>query len=87
MTYLNEGDGVLVPNPYYPTYKCRNYPEEYVDYDLKEAHQYEPDFEEIEKLLSEEIGKVKLMFVNYPQMPQQLPTENYLERLLHLQKT
>jgi LL-diaminopimelate aminotransferase len=68
MTYLNEGDQVLVPNPGYPTYRsavklaggtC-------VDYDLKEENNYEPDFIALGKT---DISKVKLMFVNYPQMP------------------
>jgi LL-diaminopimelate aminotransferase len=68
MTYLNEGDEVLVPNPGYPTYRsavklaggvC-------VDYDLTEANHYEPDFAELEK---KDLSKVKLLFVNYPQMP------------------
>ncbi len=53
MTYLNEGDLVLVPNPGYPTYKsavklaggvC-------IDYDLKEENNYAPDFAEIERQL------------------------------------
>ena len=68
MTYLDKGDEVLVPNPGYPTYrsavklaggKC-------VDYNLKEKNNYEPDFN---KLSKKKLGKVKLMFVNYPQMP------------------
>jgi len=68
MTYLNEGDKVLVPNPGYPTYRsavklaggiC-------VDYDLTEANNYEPDFNALSKT---DLNKVKLLFVNYPQMP------------------
>jgi LL-diaminopimelate aminotransferase len=68
MTYLNEGDEVLVPNPGYPTYTsavkiaggiC-------VNYELKEENNYEPDFE---NLNLKDLSKVKLMFVNYPQMP------------------
>jgi LL-diaminopimelate aminotransferase len=68
MTYLNEGDEVLVPNPGYPTYRsavklaggvC-------VDYHLNEANNYEPDFEALSKT---DLSKVKLLFVNYPQMP------------------
>ncbi len=68
MTYLNEGDEVLVPNPGYPTYRsavklaggvC-------VDYDLKEANNYAPDFAALE---ASDLSKVKLLFVNYPQMP------------------
>ncbi len=82
MTYLNEGDLVFVPNPGYPTYRsavklaggvC-------LDYDLKEENNYEPDFKEIEKL---DLSKLKLMFVNYPQMPTgQLPTKALFEKLV-----
>lgn len=68
MTYLNEGDAVLVPNPGYPTYRsnvtiaggtC-------LDYELLEANNYQPDFEAIERM---DLSRVKLLFVNYPQMP------------------
>ena len=68
MTYLNEGDEVLVPNPGYPTYRsavqlaggtC-------IDYELKESNNYYPDFTEVE---IKDLSKVKLMWVNYPQMP------------------
>lgn len=54
MTYLDEGDIALVPNPGYPTYRsavklaggtC-------VEYDLKEENNWRPDFEELEKLIS-----------------------------------
>jgi aspartate/methionine/tyrosine aminotransferase len=77
MTYLNEGDQVLVPNPGYPTYRsavklaggvC-------VDFDLLEENKYEPDFDQLDK---SDLSKVKLMFVNYPQMP----TGNNANRLL-----
>ncbi len=68
MTYLNEGDEVLIPNPGYPTYssavklaggKC-------VEFALKEENNWEPDFESLEK---NDLTKVKLMWVNYPEMP------------------
>lgn len=68
MTYLNEGDEALVPNPGYPTYRsavqlaggvC-------VDYDLVAENDFYPDFEALEK---KDLSKVKLMWVNYPQMP------------------
>jgi len=75
MTYLNEGDEVLVPNPGYPTYrsavniaggKC-------IDYDLISANDWYPDLTE---LAENDLSKVKLMFVNYPQMPTgKLPTK------------
>jgi LL-diaminopimelate aminotransferase len=82
MTYLENGDKALVPDPGYPTYqsavklaggKC-------MAYDLKEKNNYEPDFKKLEK---KKLGKVKLMFVNYPQMPTgQLATTDLFERLV-----
>ena len=82
MTYLNEGDEALVPNPGYPTYRsavmlaggtC-------IDYDLKEENHYFPDFDELEK---SDLSKVKLMWVNYPQMPTgQLPTTELFEQII-----
>ena len=90
MTYLNEGDAVLVPNPGYPTYRSavKLSGGECVDYDLKESLQYEPDFAEIEKLISErKSGKIKLMFVNYPQMPTgQLPSEELFQKIVAFAK-
>jgi len=82
MTYLNKGDEVLVPNPGYPTYrsavmlaggKCK-------EYNLREKNNYEPDFD---KLSKKGLKKVKLMFVNYPQMPTgQLPSIELFEKLV-----
>jgi len=82
MTYLNKGDEVLVPNPGYPTYrsavmlaggKCK-------EYKLREKNNYEPDFDKISK---RGLKKVKLMFVNYPQMPTgQLPSRELFEKLV-----
>lgn len=86
MTYLNEGDEVLVPNPGYPTYRsavklaggtCR-------DYVLKEEHQWMPDFESLE---SEDLSRVKLMWVNYPHMPTgTLPDRQLFEKLISFGK-
>ncbi|HEX7845103.1 MAG TPA: aminotransferase class I/II-fold pyridoxal phosphate-dependent enzyme [Chitinophagaceae bacterium] len=82
MTYLDKGDEVLVPDPGYPTYrsavklaggKC-------VEYSLKEKNNYEPDFDKLEK---KSLKKVKLLFVNYPQMPTgQLPSTELFEKLV-----
>jgi LL-diaminopimelate aminotransferase len=82
MTYLNKGEEVLVPNPGYPTYrsavmlaggKCK-------EYKLREKNNYEPDFD---KLSKKSLKKVKLMFVNYPQMPTgQLPSKELFEKLV-----
>lgn len=68
LAFLNAGDGVLIPNPGYPTYasvaelvqaKC-------LSYDLDAATNWEPDFEALEKM---DLSKVKLMWVSYPHMP------------------
>lgn len=82
MTYLNEGDEALIPNPGYPTYrsavqlaggKC-------VEYNLKEENNWEIDFNELQK---KDLSKVKLMWVNYPQMPTgQLPTKELFEKIV-----
>ncbi|MBS1917275.1 MAG: aminotransferase class I/II-fold pyridoxal phosphate-dependent enzyme [Bacteroidetes bacterium] len=82
MTYLNEGDEALLPNPGYPTYrsavklaggKC-------VDYNLTAENNWAPDFAELEK---KDLSKVKLMWVNYPQMPTgQLPDKKLFEQLV-----
>ena len=86
MTYLNEGDEALIPNPGYPTYrsavqlaggKC-------VEYKLKEENNWEIDFDELQK---KDLSKVKLMWVNYPQMPTgQLPTRELFEKIIAFAK-
>jgi len=68
LAFLNEGDQVLIPNPGYPTYSSVTnlvgaVP---VYYDLKEANNWEPDFEALEKL---DLSKVKIMWLGYPHMP------------------
>jgi LL-diaminopimelate aminotransferase len=68
MAFVNPGDEVLVPNPGYPTYssitnlvggKIRYY-------DLDENRGWQPDFETLEK---NDLARVRLMWVNYPNMP------------------
>ncbi|MDP4270322.1 MAG: aminotransferase class I/II-fold pyridoxal phosphate-dependent enzyme [Bacteroidota bacterium] len=68
MAFLNPGDEVLVPNPGYPTYSSvSNLVEaKIVTYDLDENNNWEPDFDALEKM---DLCKVKLMWVNYPNMP------------------
>ncbi len=68
MAFLNAGDGVLVPNPGYPTYTSvsRLLQAEIFNYDLTEESGWMPDFEALERLPLE---KIKLMWVNYPNMP------------------
>lgn len=82
MTYLNEGDEALIPNPGYPTYSSavKLAGGKAVAYELTEANNWEPDFEALEKT---DLGKVKLLWVNYPHMPTgQLPTHALFEKIV-----
>lgn len=84
MTYLNNGDKALVPNPGYPTYSsavklsggtC-------ISYELKEESNWRPDFDAIEEEITKHTN-VKLMFVNYPHMPTgQLPDKKLFEEII-----
>jgi LL-diaminopimelate aminotransferase len=85
MTYLNEGDHVLVPNPGYPTYRsaaklaggvC-------IEYELTEDNNWFPDFGQLGGLVWKANNPVKLMFVNYPHMPTgKLPDQQLFERIV-----
>ena len=82
MTYINEGDSVLIPNPGYPTYKsaAKIAGGNVIDYTLTKENNWLPDFAALEKT---DLQKVKLMFVNYPQMPTgQLPTKELFQQLV-----
>lgn len=82
LAFLNPGDGVLVPNPGYPTYTSasRIVGARIVNYDLKEDNGWYPDFETLENA---DLTGVKLMWVNYPNMPTGAPaTMELFERLV-----
>ncbi len=68
LAFLNPGDKVLVPNPGYPTYSSisRMAGGEVVYYDLLENNDWQPDFEALESM---PLDNVKLMWLNYPNMP------------------
>lgn len=68
LAFLNPGDGVLVPNPGYPTYSSvsKLVQANLIPYELKEELGWQPDFEALEKM---DLSGVKLMWVNYPNMP------------------
>ena len=72
MAFLNPGDGVLIPNPGYPTYSSvsKLLGAELFYYDLEENNQWQPNFDALEKT---DLSKVKLMWVNYPNMPTGAP--------------
>ena len=68
LTFLNPGDGVLIPDPGYPTYTSasRMCDARFVKYDLLEENGWYPDFDALEKM---DLTGVKLMWTNYPGMP------------------
>jgi len=87
MTYFQEGDAVLIPNPGYPTYASavKIAGAEPLYYELKKDNNYFPDFAAIQQLMAGK--KIKAMFVNYPQMPTgQLPTKDMFEQLVAFAK-
>src|SRR5688572_17649764 len=84
MTYLDAGDEVLVPNPGYPTYRSAVALAggKAVSYELTAANSWEPDFDAIEKT---DLTRVKLMWINYPQMPTgKLPSEQLFRKIVDL---
>lgn len=68
LAFLNPGDEVLVPNPGYPTYTSvsKMVGANIRTYDLDENNNWQPNFEALEKM---DLSKVKLMWINYPNMP------------------
>ena len=82
MTFLNQGDKVLVPNPGYPTYSAavRLSGGVMQTYALNKANNFLPDFDAIER---EGVEGVKIMLVNYPNMPTgQIPSNELFERII-----
>ena len=93
MTYFEQGVGVLIPNPGYPTYASavKISGATPITYDLKETTNYEPDFKQlatlIEKNYNSSTQKIKGIFVNYPHMPTgQLPCKILFEKLVAFAK-
>ncbi len=74
LAFLNPGDSVLIPNPGYPTYSSLSklVGANLIFYDLDENNAWQPDFEALEKT---DLSTVKLMWVNYPNMPTGAPAD------------
>lgn len=68
MTYLETGDEVLVPDPGYPTYQAAAALTGATvrTYDLTAENGWFPD---LDLLSSQDLSKVKIMWINYPHMP------------------
>ena len=82
MTYLQEGDEVLIPNPGYPAYTSavKISGATIVPYDLSQENQWLVDFDALEKT---DLSKVKMMWVNYPHMPTgALANKSFFEKLI-----
>jgi aspartate/methionine/tyrosine aminotransferase len=74
MAFLNEGDAVLVPNPGYPTYQAATklLNAKLVSYDLNAENSWHPDIEALQDM---DLSHVKLMWINYPNMPTGEPAD------------
>ena len=82
MAFLNKGDQVLIPNPGYPTYASvtKLVEAEAVFYNLNENNNWFPDLSSLEQ---KDLSKVKLMWINYPNMPTGAnATKQQLEQLV-----
>ena len=68
LAFLNPGDGVLIPNPGYPTYSSvsKLVGAKLIYYDLLEDKGWLPDFDALEQM---DLSGVKMMWTNYPNMP------------------
>lgn len=82
MTYLEPSDEVLVPNPGYPAYRSvANFTGATIrEYQLSAKNNWFPD---LEALAKEDLSKVKIMWVNYPNMPTGArATKAFFEKLI-----
>ena len=86
MTYLEAGDETLVPNPGYPTYRAVSTLTGATirEYKLEEDNDWLPDLDKLER---EDLSRVKIMWINYPNMPTGVQaTTTFFERLIALAK-
>ncbi len=82
MAFINEGDGVLVPDPGYPTYAsvAKLVGARTVTYKLYEELGWQPNFDELEKM---DLSGVKVMWTNFPNMPTGAPaTMELLQKIV-----
>ena len=93
MTYLQEGDAALVPNPGYPTYSSavKLSGGSVLSYRLESENNWHPDLVVWKKMIDEynatAQGVVKIIFLNYPHMPTgQLPDKKLLSEIIAFAK-
>lgn len=72
MSFLNDGDEVLVPDPGYPTYSAaaKLAGAAVRTYALTARTHWEPDLAALEQ---QDLSRVKIMWINYPHMPTGAP--------------
>lgn len=68
LAYINSGDTVLVPDPAYPVYESQGklLNANILKYDLLPENNWQPDIEQIKSF---DLNKVKIIWINYPNMP------------------
>ena len=68
LAFLNPGDGVLIPNPGYPTYSSvsKLVGAKLIYYDLLEDKGWQPDFDALEQM---DLSGVKMLWTTYPTIP------------------
>lgn len=68
LAFLNAGDGVLIPDPGYPAYgaAAKISGARVIYYNLTESRSWLPDIDELRNM---DLTGVKIMWVNYPNMP------------------
>jgi hypothetical protein len=86
MAFVNPGDKVLIPNPGYPAYAsvCKLVQAETLTYNLSENNGWQIDLNHLQKL---DLDSVKLMWINYPNMPTGADMDKeHLSKLIALAK-
>ncbi|GAB3945329.1 aminotransferase class I/II-fold pyridoxal phosphate-dependent enzyme [Spirosoma harenae] len=77
LTFLNDGDGVLVPELGYPAYRAvsQMVGARVLEYPLLENKGWQPDWEAMTDLVasSNDTNPIKLIWLNYPHMPTGAP--------------
>jgi LL-diaminopimelate aminotransferase len=77
LTYLNEGDGVLVPELGYPAYRAvsQMVGAQVREYSLQEHNGWQPDWQQLADQLTE---RTRIVWLNYPHMPTGAPATKTL---------
>ncbi|MFD2570142.1 pyridoxal phosphate-dependent aminotransferase [Spirosoma soli] len=80
LTFLNEGDGVLVPELGYPAYRAvsQMVGAKVSEYPLQEHNGWQPDWEAMADLVAGSPTSTKIIWLNYPHMPTGAPATHAL---------